>query len=275
MKKLYAFIITAVIFCILSTSAAAETLGDSERRVFDDAELMSDSEIVELEILITKMRRRHGMDFVVVTSYDAQTGQSQAFADDFYDYNGFGTGAGADGFLLLIDMNNRVPTISTCGLMIRYVTDNRLDALFETADIYLANGEFAPAAYNVLTQLDGFIDEGIPQGQYNIDEHGNVDYYKPGRRLTAIEILIAPAIGFIAALILYSFIMHRYSLKGSAYRYDLAGNTVLNITNATDVYLRTNVVRTRRQTSSGGGSGSSTHRSSSGRSHGGGSGRRF
>lgn len=274
MKRLYVFIISAVIFCILPTAAAAETLGESGRRVYDNAILMSDSETQELETLIADMRSRHGMDFVVLTSYDAQTDESLSYADDFYDYNGFGTGAEADGFLFFIDMNNRVPTISTCGLMIRYVTDSRLDALLDTAYNYLADGLYCDAVYYTLTQLDGYIDDGIPQGQYNIDEYGNIDYNNTERRLTAIELLIAPAIGGIMALILFSFIKHRYALKGTTYKYDLAGNTVTNITNATDVYLRTNVVKTRRQSSSGG-SGSSTHHSSSGRSHGGGSGRRF
>lgn len=280
MKRLYLIIITVFIFtAALTLPASAETLGEGSARVFDYAGLMSESEITELEALIAGMRSAYNMDFVVLTSNDALTGESMAYADDFYDYNGFGVGAEWDGFLFIIDMNNRVPTISTCGLMIRYVTDVRLNALLDTAYNYLAEEKFASAAYMTLSQLDGFIQEGIPSDQYNIDESGNKDYYNDTvtvRALTGTEFIIALGIGLVCALILFLSVKYRYGLKGSTYKYNLNGNTVVNITAATDVYLRTNVVRVRKQSSSSGrGSGSSTHSSSSGRSHGGGSGRSF
>jgi len=280
MKRLYLIIIAVLITAALALPASAETLGEDSARVFDYADLMSESEISELEALISGMRSAYNMDFVVLTSNDAVTGESMAYADDFYDYNGFGIGSEWDGFLFFIDMNNRVPTISTCGLMIRYVTDARLNALLDTSYNYLAEDQFASAAYMTLSQLEGFIQEGIPSDQYNADEYGNTDYYydtEPAVRiLTGTEFLIALGIGLVCALILFSSVKYRYGLKGSTYKYNLNGNTVVNITGATDVYLRTNVVKVRKQSSSsGGGSGSSTHSSSSGRSHGGGSGRSF
>lgn len=279
MKRLYLIIIAVLITAALALPASAETLGEGSARVFDYAGLMSESEISELEALISGMRSAYNMDFVVLTSNDAASGESMAYADDFYDYNGFGVGTEWDGFLFFIDMNNRVPTISTCGLMIRYVTDARLNALLDTSYNYLAEDQFASAAYMTLSQLEGFIQEGIPSDQYNIDEYGNTDYYyetEPMRALTGTEFLIALGIGLVCALILFSSVKYRYGLKGSTYKYNLNGNTVVNITGATDVYLRTNVVKVRKQSSSsGGGSRSSTHSSSSGRSHGGGSGRSF
>lgn len=282
MKKLYLIIIAVLITAALTLPSSAETLGEGSARVFDNAGLMSESEISELETLISGMRSAYNMDFVVLTSNDAASGESMAYADDFYDYNGFGFGAEWDGFLFFIDMNNRVPTISTCGLMIRYVTDARLNALLDTSYNYLAEDQFASAAYMTLSQLDGFIQEGIPSDQYNVDEYGNTDYYYDTvpavRALTGTEFLISLGIGLVCALILLSSVKYRYGLKGSTYKYNLNGNTVVNITGATDVYLRTNVVKVRKQSSSSGrgsGSSSSTHSSSSGRSHGGGSGRSF
>ncbi len=150
------------------------TLGEGNQRVFDNANVISKSEISELEAFITILRTIHNMDFIVLTSYDAEIGESLSFADDFYDYNGFGVGPNWDGLIFFIDMNNRVPTISTCGLMIRFVTDVRLDALFDTSYDYLTAGEFGKAAYITLSQLDSFIKDEIPSGQYNIDEYGNI-----------------------------------------------------------------------------------------------------
>lgn len=281
MKKLFSVLIAVLIFtAALAVPASAETLGESGTRVFDYAGLMSESEIAGLEEMISGLRSAYNMDFVVLTSNDAPAGESMAYADDFYDYNGFGTGAEWDGFLYFIDMNNRVPTISTCGLMIRYVTDDRLNALLDTSYNYLAEGQYAASATATLSQLDGFIREGIPSDQYNYDDQGNTDYYydtEPAvRALSGGEFIASLAIGLGCALILFASVKYRYGLKGSTYKYNINANTSVNITGATDVYLRTNVVRVLKQRSSGGGgSGSRTHTSSSGRSHGGGSGRRF
>jgi uncharacterized protein len=276
MKRLYAFIIAVLVITALPLAVSAETLGEGSGRVFDYAGLMSENEISELESLISGLRTKYGMDLIVLTSNDASTGGSQAYADDFYDYNGFGTGTGRDGFLFFIDMNNRIQTISTSGIMIRYVNDERLSDMYDTAGNYLTDGEYGSAAYMTLNQLDGFIHDGIPSGQYNINENGNIDYYRETiHMLTFNEFFIALLIGLFCALIFCLFIKHRYGLKGSKYKYNLSVNTTVNITGATDVYLRTSVVKTRKQTSSGGGSGSSTHTSSSGSSHGGGSGRSF
>lgn len=278
-KRRYLFITALLLIAAVLYLPASASLGEGENRVFDYAELMNKEEIARLEAVISDLRAAYNMDFVILTSYDAQEDESLAYADDFYDYNGFGAGSEWDGFLFFIDMNNRVPTISTCGLMIRHVTDSRLQILLDTAYDYLAQGNFADAAYMTLIRLENFLDEGIPSDQYNIDEYENIDYYyeyKPARALTAGEFLIALVIGMICGLILFGTVKYRYGLKGSTYSYNVPANTAVNITGASDNYLRTNVIKTRKQTSSGkGGSASSTHRSSSGRSHGGGSGRRF
>lgn len=282
MKRLFSVVIAVLLFsAALTVPVSAETLGEGSARVFDYAGLMSESEIAGLEEMISGLRTAYNMDFVVLTSNDAPAGGSMAYADDFYDYNGFGTGAEWDGFLYFIDMNNRVPTISTCGLMIRYVTDSRLSALLDTAYTYLAEGQYASSASVTLSQLEGYIREGIPSDQYNYDDQGNTDYYydtEPAvRALSGGEFIASLVIGLVCALILFGSVKYRYGLKGSTYRYNINANTSVNITGATDVYLRTDVVRVLKQRSSGGGggSGSRTHTSSSGRSHGGGSGRRF
>ena len=275
MKRICAFL--TVILLLLPLLASAQSLGHGTQRVFDYAELMSESEIAELEGLIATMRKQYNMDLVVLTSYDAKTDKSLAYADDFYDNNGFGAGDDFSGMLYFIDMKNRVPTISTTGLMIRYVTDARLDALLDTALIYLKDGKYEKSAYMTLLQLVGFIQDGIPSNQYNQDEYGNRDYYsKKEPSLTGGEIAIAVGAGLLCALALFFSVKVKYGLKGSTYKYDLNGNTTVNITRAEDVFVRSNVVRTRKQSSSGGGGGrSSTHTSSSGRSHGGGSGGKF
>ncbi len=276
MKKIAALLLICL---LLPLAALAQTLGAGSQRVFDDAGLMSQSDIAKLESQIAQMRSRYDMDIVVLTSDHATDGQSLAFADDFYEKGGFGVGADHSGFLFFIDMKNRVPTISTEGLMIRYITDNRLEYLLDRAYVYLVDSDYGAAVAEVLKWLDSYLQGGIRPDQYNQDEYGNIDYYRTSvKSLTGGEIAIALAAGLLAGLGLFLGIRWRYGLKGSTYKYDVHGNSAVNITGATDVYLRTQVTKTPKASSGSGGSGggrSSTHHSSSGRVHGGGSGRRF
>lgn len=277
MKKIIAVI--AACFFLLPLFARADSLGQGSQRVFDNAKLMGKNEIDNLEGTVKLLKSQYNMDFVILTSNDVPAGKSQQFADDFYDNNGFGAGDDLRGILLLIDMNNRSVTVSSSGLMIRYITDARLDTLLDTVTPYLTGGEYGQGMLAALAQLTVYLSNGIPDGQYNEDEEGNVDRYVKPRAVTLGEAAIALLAGLLSGVILFFTVRRAYAMKGSAYKYDLKKNTTVTVTGATDVYLRTQVSRTPRSTSSssGGGSGglrSSTHRSSSGRIHGGGS-RRF
>ena len=274
MKRIAALLLICL---LLPLAALAQTLGQGSQRVFDDAGLMTTAQIDSLETVIAAMRKTYNTDIVVLTSYDAKIDKTEAFADDYYDYNGFGQGTDRSGLLLLIDMTNRMVYLSTSGLMIRYVTDQRRDILLEIAYQSLEKQDYAGAAEQVLARLETYLKSGIPSNQYNQDEYGNIDAY---RTLTMGETALSLAAGLIAGLIFVLAVRHRYGMKGSMYRYDMHANSTVSLTGATDVYLRTQVTKTPKASSGGrpggfsGGGRSSTHHSSSGSVHGGG-GRRF
>lgn len=158
-------------------TATPESLGRGSSRVFDFAGLMTQSEIIQLTDAIALLREQYGMDIVVVTSDEPKPGKSQEFADNFYDDNGFGSVFDSSGVLFLIDMNNREFCISTSGLMIRYMTDARLDTLLDGAMPYLTEGRYGDGVFAALAQLALYLENGIPEGQYNEDESGDVDPY--------------------------------------------------------------------------------------------------
>ncbi len=104
-------------------SMTAQAAGSGEMagnvRVFDQADLFLEEEEKELQQAIDALREKMDMDAAVVTA-EENPGSAQAYADDFYEAHGFGTGSGRDGALLLIDMDNRELCISTEGKMVRY-----------------------------------------------------------------------------------------------------------------------------------------------------------
>ena len=105
------------------TGANNTILLQEKTRVVDMADLLSDSEESSLLFKLDEISERQQFDVVVVTvgSLDGKT--PTAYADDFYDYNGYGFGAEYDGVLLLVSMEERDWRISTCGYGITALTD--------------------------------------------------------------------------------------------------------------------------------------------------------
>ena len=263
-------------------------------RVFDQAGLFSETEIIQLEEKIAQCRKSTKMDVVIVSAYTDGERSAEEYADDYYDYGGFGVGKKASGVLLLYYMDGPGQPggecyISTAGTMINMLTDERIESILD--DVYgdLGNRDFAGATEHFLEDVKAYVKEGVESGQYTYDrDTGEIVRY---HSIRLYEVAIAMVIAGILAGSVCLDIKKRYAMKQSsreisnslqAYRADcafcfsVAGDKMVN------KYVRS--VPIPRNTSSGSGgrghSGSSSagrstiHTSSSGSSHGGG-GRRF
>ena len=279
------FLCILCLLFLLPLSVVAET-----QPVVDDAGLFSSSEIEQMTEIINRIRDTYQMDAVVVTSrdvqydYDDDGDVSQAFADDYFDYNGYGLGDDGAGLLYLIDMTNRVPVISTKGVMIDYITDHRLEEMFDNSASYLRRGNYGKAAICVLNTLETFLAEGREEGSFRYDSATGKRLTGLYNKLTFNEFLFAVVCGLICALTLVIAVCRRYSLRGSTYKYNPAQHCQISWLDRQDQYLRQSVMRTRHDDGGpgrgghgggGGGFGSGTHSSSSGSSHGGGVGGHF
>ena len=269
--------------CLAAVLLLLPCLAMAGEMVVDDAGLFTQAEIRQMEEIITRIRDTYQMDAVVVTSRAPGYNDTQDFADLYYERNGYGLGDDKAGLLYLIDMRNRVPCISTSGVMIDYITDSRLNELFDCSWDQLASGQYGQSTITLLSKLESFLRKGRQEGSFRYDAETGKRLSGLYNALTGGEALIAALAGLAVAAVIYLTVNSRYSLKGGAYRYDLAGNTSCQLTQDDEVFLRQNVVRTRnapppQSGGSGGGhsgSGSSVHTSSSGGSHGGGVGRKF
>jgi len=241
------------------------------QRVYDQADLFSAQEEETLEGAIQTLTGRMNMDFVLLTT-NYKEGKSQAaYADDFYDYNGFGFGSERDGMLFMIDMQDRDCYISTSGLMIDYLTDDRIAYILQEDDglwDLLSEGRYASASARVMDEVWEFYQEGIPQA--------------PRKTLSLWKILASLAAGFFAGTGRVKSIESEYKMENarkiaatSAFAYTAASRFAFGDT-ADDLltkHVTQRIIQTPRVTGGGGGSshsGSSTHTSSSGHTHGGG-----
>lgn len=271
----------------VQAAGSGEEAGDV--RVFDQAELFLEEEEEELQQAIDALREKMDMDAAVVTA-EENPGSAQAYADDFYEAHGFGTGSGHDGALLLIDMDNRELCISTQGKMVRYLTDSRIEAVLDDMYGYAAAGEYYQAAGVFVEDLEICFENGIAADQYNYDsETGKVSRYRSVRWYEALFALAAAAAcgGFAVLGVVREYNMRDEESRMEAnfklsYRKDSAfrlGSRVTDLLIGSYVTQQVIASQDRRNGSgrSGGsrslssGGRSTTHRSSSGRSHGGGS----
>lgn len=246
--------------------------------IYDEAMLFSDSEINNLENEANKLFDLYNLDIVIVTTNDTNGKSPRDYADDYYDYGGFGVGSNHDGILFLIDMDNREPYISTTGLGIRYLTNERIDSLIDGVfDDGLIQGDYYSAAMSFLSNTSYYLESGIPGDQYNEPEN-----IKVKNRLTVMDFIISLLGGGSAAGLFFISIKNKYKVKKTRNLFSYKSNSIVNLSsredNLVDTFVTHRIIPRPTPNSSSSTSGrSTTHTSSSGRTHGGGGskGRKF
>ena len=215
--------------------------------VEDYADVLTDSEEAELLAKLEALGAANDIEVGVVTVDSNEGKDPQAFADDFYDYNGYGYGENDDGFIVVFNTGegdgNRNLWISTHGKGIDLLTDMEIDVIIEMMITPIKDGDFAGAFNKFVEESESAIDESI----------------------SLLAIPLAIAIGFgLAFLIVKIQASKLKTVVQKADAADYVGNVVLTYQN--DQFMFRNVTSSPKVKSDS----SSTHTSSSGRTHGGG-----
>lgn len=251
-------LIFALVFVGSLLCGQAADTAPAGRRVFDAAGLFSVEQYSALNTRALALINKYKQDVVIVTTKDAAGKNAMAYADDYFDENGFGIGPDFDGLLLLIDMDNREIHISTTGKSIRIFSNAKIERMLDHIYAPVSRNDFAGGASAFLDDTERYLQKS------------------EGVFFWSWEIF---GLGVFAVLILMGGMVSRH--KAGLLRAPLAGiyinNDTCGETTGEDVFMHTSTRRyaINRDSGSGrGGGGSSTHTSSSGRTHGGG-GRRF
>lgn len=222
--------------------------------VVDKADLLSDSEEKELEQRLTEISDRFALDLAVVTVTDFGGKTPEAFADDFYDYNGYGRGENADGAVLVYKpgkQGERRLQISTCGKAIDALTDAKIDSILAGIKDYFISEDY-------IGGFNAFADQCDSAFEFE---------FNPS--VSPVWIPLCLIIGFVISFAITK--IRTSSLKSVRKKVDASDYaTGVAVTDRSDVFLYRNVEKTPIPRDTGSSGGSSTHTSSSGRSHGGG-----
>ena len=241
------------------TALAAET-------IFDQAKLYSESDLTNIQAALEAFEASSGMTAVVVTNQEATGKSATAYADDFYDQHGFGTGKDKSGILFLIDLSTRTYWLSTAGKGIKLFTDDRIDSILDRGEEAMRERDYGTATLHVLKKATAYSQD------YRYDE--STQQYHRVRKIVWYEALIAIVLALVASVVSYTQVAGRYNLAKSTYRYGFRehGHLQLSVKEDTLVHTATTTRYIPPITSGGGGGGggSSTHTSSGGSTHGGG-----
>jgi uncharacterized protein len=236
-------------------------------RLVDEADVLTDSEESELLSKLDEISGRQQMDVVIATVNSLEGKTAEAYADDYFDYNGFGYGPMNSGILLLVSMEDRDWAISTSGDGITAFTDAGCDYIGEEIVFWLSDDLYEHAFLTFADNCDKFVTQARTGEPYDGDFMPEAEF-EPFWTL-AICLVIA----FIISLIITGVMKAQLKSVRSqtrASQYVRTGS--LNVTCANDFFLYRTLTRVPRPKESSS-SGSSTHRSSSGRTHGGRSGK--
>lgn len=255
---------------LLATPVLAEESSKvSKDYVVDNADLLTQTEENELSEKLQNISDELQFDVVVVTTNSTGSKTATEYADDYFDYNGYGRGSNNDGALFLVDMGDRKWAISTSGYGIEAIVDSALDDMEEEIVPYLKSGDY-DGAFNEFADLTYDIVNDAKNGKsYSNSTTSTTKNHKN----IGTNLIVAFSIG--AGISLIIILVYRSKLKPvkfqkEAKEYIVPGS--FNLRRSDDVFLYFNITKVPIPKNNDSDDSGSFHSSSSGSSHGGSSG---
>ena len=242
--------------------------------VVDTAGVLDPARVASLQDYAQQLSEKYGSDTAAV--FVASTGSQsiQSFADDFYDYNGYGYGQSDSGIMLCVAVEDRQFAITTYGPAAYTFSDYGQAYMDEAYLPYLRNSDWGGAAEAYLKACEQLMEyERVNGKPYDVDS-------EEPESLLGGQILLSLVSGFVLAFIPIGSMkrkMLNVRKQDDAAEYIQPGSFRLSRSN--DRYITSQITRVAKpkqdddMRSGGPAGGTSFHVSSSGRSHGGHSGR--
>ena len=232
----------------------------TDERIFDEADILTETEEYSLQKYMDKVSKEKQVDIVIVTTNDAEGKQPREYAEDFYKTHDFGyEDSDGTGLLYLISLDksvtgNRELWMTTAKEAKDYFSQSRIDSVLD--NIY--NTLTADEELNYYGSCNEFI-KGIEK-YMNVSESVPVFLTKWYSKL---------GIALVITMIIFFILIFNFGGKKTT-----TAETYLNVNSIKrnikeDTYMYTNTTKTKIEKSSSS-SGSSSGGSSSGGGYGGG-----
>jgi len=273
-------------------------LDESLPRIVDEALLLDEAESAALGEYLRALAGQYGMDVVIVTREGLEGKTPMEYADDFFDYGGYGWReesnddiTAGSGILLLVEMEQGDIWISTKGRGMSVFSDSAVDMIIDAIEPDLTDGFYFDALNRFLGEVEWYLQNDT--GSYGNDYYENSDYvndysYSGGVYFNWGIFFVVTLIGLIIAWAVVASMKRKHNtirLAAAAHSYQQR----FDLTERQDIFLYSNTTRVKLpddppassgghisssgSSHGGGGSFGGGHSSSSGSSHGGGGGK--
>lgn len=140
-----------------ATNTTNELIVTESKYLVDDAGLFTDKEKNDLIKKLDSIRNEYHFDIVIHTTNTFNGKSAMEYADDYYDYNGYGYGENHDGCILVINMDSRDWWLSTSGYGITALTDSKIDNLGDYFVPKLTSGDYYDSMVTFLNQVESYL----------------------------------------------------------------------------------------------------------------------
>ncbi len=251
--KIFAAAITVALIFALPLSASA----DSDR-VVDNLDLLTSDDEDVLETKLDTLSEELGHDIAVVTTGSLDGKNIKLYADDYYDFNGYGMGDDDSGILLVVYIN----------------AENKSDRQWAFTLYGRADDIFTESDMTALT--NAFLDD-LSDGYYfdAFDAYAEkcediiINDNKVSPVAAAFVLILGAAVG---GIVVWAMCSKYKSVRSQRSANSYMRRDSFHVDRSRDVYLYSHVTR-RVKPQNNGSSSSGRSTGSSGRSHGGRSGR--
>lgn len=253
-----------IMFCMIALICTLCGFDSEGEKVYDGADLFTDSEEEELTVQALEMAEELGLDIIICTTDSTDGLDINEYAYEFYESYGFGyDGENGAGILLVIDMGERELCIYESQLTdVDFLfLDSEIDVMIDEIAPYLTDGDYYEGALCFIDMIPIYADsedadedayDGTREKTYTVD--GELVITDTGTGV-AVRLLISAIIATIAVVIMHTSQKTKKVTDPRAYMRD--GR--LEMREHSDIYTHTTTVRHRINTDDGGGHGGGGH----------------
>ncbi|WP_251553492.1 TPM domain-containing protein [Psychrobacillus sp. MER TA 171] len=157
MVKKYSILFIALFLLLLPIGLTEAA--DTKQRVFDEAGLLTASEIDALEKLSSEYSEKNETDFVFLTTNGADDKGLDTYVEDFADRTGIGYGKhNGSATIVGIDMVNRDVVLRGFDKAEEYLDNQRMDLLRDKITPELSAGSYYDAFSNFILTADKYME---------------------------------------------------------------------------------------------------------------------
>lgn len=244
MKKITSLLI-AVLLC-LGLSISVFGVEGTAPRLIDDADILFESEEIELLSKLNSVSEKHGFDVIVITvdSLPDSVSSAKELSDRIYFNNDFGFGDNKNGIIFIVSMLERDWNILAKGYGESIFTDSGLEYIADIVQPLLSDGDYNQAFNSFADECDSFLTQAANGNPYDADN-------LPKKPLSLVWIPVSILIGMGISLIIMSVFRSKLKSvrsKSNAHDYQVEGS--FRVTHSSEMFLYQNVTRIPRQTQS-------------------------